>query len=1003
MALELVYTSVPKGLKPGSMGFCTVACSRALNDRTIAMLERLSTYRRASDDAKDCPVVFAHLLVEDGGSTRRVLSRVGLSGLDYSNRENKIACHFVLDFHDLSVVGPAELCAAPNLFAAEWTAGPQYFDRSIVLPTIVETRRRCDEWERTTGDPGWAGVLASTAYSGQAVLLIVDPTIDVLALYRESIALLPRDRRWDVTFSTYYTKTAPGVRCQWKAVMKGSPEEEALRGMPNTVKIDLTEPHKLRSMDKLTRAAGVAALVAEARSIETTAPTKTRSGGRAHDSLAVKDASNATNIGANLPIPTPAPPRNDLLPPEPPAPPKVDDDRAQEPFELKRRRGSGKRGERVLLVFRCLLWAFIGAALAAGLTFVVLTCMNASPFEGLKGYIANARAIKDLSEPGALDAAKENASSNGASDDLDDSSEDAFADVEQTKSKKDFMQDISDDEIFDFPDVHAMDKKDKKKPGAENDNAKNGGAKNAESNADDPNEEPRSESKSRTDANKDAKSADASDRVEDEESEADSKTNAKSSRKKTFGDSSADDFLSEGVEDIKNGEKNGSNADEDVTLDQDEIEATEELANLDLDASVGEETDEFAASVLSQDEYRQALELVNKLNAGEGSVDMRLFDRRTSSRGETAVVEEYFIGDLRELFQGVYRAVKAHGGTIEAYCNIEADPESARKFTNSRERRTVKRVSFADVEDKNENAEQTQDGAAPRSFVFEIVDAADNGAEDESEAPKQGTFTIKFTDNENDEGSLLFAFSDVETRDYFLSCAKLKWRFIFPADGEKKELAFETNYAQLLKPKKFNADEKIELEPLNAFARAIGETTAVELTDPSNIANARNRCVLIVEHAAANKKSAKKEKTTVDFTVQGRLPSGSMFDLMTVRFAKSGNKKFLDPVKIINADALYDTLAEYYRRDLLEKRPPVASIDGKTRQFTKADVEDQTEKLAREQRERLGGVCSNAKYRFNLYYAVRADNSDVPKERWIKIGEATLGSGTELKIEQRRR
>ena len=48
MAFELVYTSVPKGLKPGSYGFCTVACSKELPESVVSTLEKISGYRRVS-------------------------------------------------------------------------------------------------------------------------------------------------------------------------------------------------------------------------------------------------------------------------------------------------------------------------------------------------------------------------------------------------------------------------------------------------------------------------------------------------------------------------------------------------------------------------------------------------------------------------------------------------------------------------------------------------------------------------------------------------------------------------------------------------------------------------------------------------------------------------------------------------------------------------------------------------------------------------------------------
>ena len=46
MSQELIYTSAPRGLKPGSQGFCTVAYSRGMSANLMQQLESLSGYRQ---------------------------------------------------------------------------------------------------------------------------------------------------------------------------------------------------------------------------------------------------------------------------------------------------------------------------------------------------------------------------------------------------------------------------------------------------------------------------------------------------------------------------------------------------------------------------------------------------------------------------------------------------------------------------------------------------------------------------------------------------------------------------------------------------------------------------------------------------------------------------------------------------------------------------------------------------------------------------------------------
>lgn len=81
MGLELIYTSARKGLKPGSIGFCTVAMSRQLSPSLAAALESLSGYRHlfmaGHASYAQNPVNFCHYLVPDRGRLVRVIARIG--------------------------------------------------------------------------------------------------------------------------------------------------------------------------------------------------------------------------------------------------------------------------------------------------------------------------------------------------------------------------------------------------------------------------------------------------------------------------------------------------------------------------------------------------------------------------------------------------------------------------------------------------------------------------------------------------------------------------------------------------------------------------------------------------------------------------------------------------------------------------------------------------------------------------------------------------------------
>src|SRR5262249_57043582 len=110
MSHELFYTSAPRGLQPGSNGFCTVAETRGLSPLLRERLEDLSGYRPLfppnDPRAVQNPVASSHLKLTVSGKTLSVLSRVCASGLDHTGRSTKFAHHVVLPGRAQPPTGP---------------------------------------------------------------------------------------------------------------------------------------------------------------------------------------------------------------------------------------------------------------------------------------------------------------------------------------------------------------------------------------------------------------------------------------------------------------------------------------------------------------------------------------------------------------------------------------------------------------------------------------------------------------------------------------------------------------------------------------------------------------------------------------------------------------------------------------------------------------------------------------------------------------------------------
>lgn len=248
MSHELHYTSAPCGLRPGSRGFGTVAATAGLSDSIADRLEALSAYRAVyppGDPSEPLnPIAYVHARLTVGGTVHDVLSRIGPAGLDYSGRPNKYAHHIILDPGELPDAGPAWLLAQPGFLRDGWEGEPRILTAGVGVPRGDRPPGVARAWEEQTGDAGWAGALAGSFLDDprRPVFLVFRPGIELLPLFVEAIALLPVARRWDVEFSTYLTSLPPGVTCNWRGVLDGSPELKAARRLPNAMILDLVRP-----------------------------------------------------------------------------------------------------------------------------------------------------------------------------------------------------------------------------------------------------------------------------------------------------------------------------------------------------------------------------------------------------------------------------------------------------------------------------------------------------------------------------------------------------------------------------------------------------------------------------------------------------------------------------------------------------------------------------------------------------------------------------------------
>ena len=204
MPLQLIFTSVPRGLVAGRSGFCTVARHASLSERLTQQLEALGT---PHDEATGETFTFRRL--EAGGQAWYVLSRFVARGLDYSQRDNRLAHHLVFTAEEAAVLPPpAAIALRWNGWKDEWTEEPTWLkedERPLPLaahPVLTPAAG----WREFAGTGAKAAWLVNA--SGAATVSLLNPpsSPQLLRLLAESAALLGR-AAWSATFTTNAPKT----------------------------------------------------------------------------------------------------------------------------------------------------------------------------------------------------------------------------------------------------------------------------------------------------------------------------------------------------------------------------------------------------------------------------------------------------------------------------------------------------------------------------------------------------------------------------------------------------------------------------------------------------------------------------------------------------------------------------------------------------------------------------------------------------------------------------
>ena len=224
---ELVNTSVPNGLVPGTHGFATVAMTKGMPDVIRTRVENFCAYphRTSAHDGSyftDNPVNWFHLTLPNEG---HVIGRTAPSDFDYTGRTNRLARTIVFKGDEMPTAGGvAALRIAGSHLLEKWSGEPRMLqpDKALAAKFFAADRGtdpRPQNWIALFGERGEElarrtaiFVAHNAAGRGKSLYFKTSTKWDadgtkLLGLFGDMIDLMPEGISQLVTFSTFSTPT----------------------------------------------------------------------------------------------------------------------------------------------------------------------------------------------------------------------------------------------------------------------------------------------------------------------------------------------------------------------------------------------------------------------------------------------------------------------------------------------------------------------------------------------------------------------------------------------------------------------------------------------------------------------------------------------------------------------------------------------------------------------------------------------------------------------------
>ncbi|MFK7768286.1 MAG: hypothetical protein AB8B55_13765 [Mariniblastus sp.] len=217
---ELWYAEAKQGLDITSTGFTTVKRTQGIPTKLQRHMEQLSCYDNYSQFKNHVRCCFSKC--SDGADTWFVLSRAS-AAVGYSQRAGFFCHHVAIHQSNRPRCNPASLFNS-NLFAGRWDGKVEELAQCRPIPPVRESVDSCGTWASIFGDAGAAGDAIIRARRNRSIYIPFHDPAHAISLAEEALSVLPTDKMWQFTFTTYLASDVERDACVMKFFPSPAPK-----------------------------------------------------------------------------------------------------------------------------------------------------------------------------------------------------------------------------------------------------------------------------------------------------------------------------------------------------------------------------------------------------------------------------------------------------------------------------------------------------------------------------------------------------------------------------------------------------------------------------------------------------------------------------------------------------------------------------------------------------------------------------------------------------------